>query len=194
MEYQNDDIAALLREHPKLRKPSCVKGPRLVFRPALPNDAEFILSLRLDKSKNQHLSPVPPDVERQRLWLENMPTSEVYFVVEHQRQPVGTVRLYDQQGTSFCWGSWILSNDAPQSSAIESTLMVYEFGMALGFSAAHFDVRKGNEKVWQYHERIGAQRTGERAGEYLYCMTRKAMLSMLERYRSRLATEIEIIW
>lgn len=119
-----------------------------------------------------------------------MSHDQIYFIIEHDAQPVGTVRLYDQQGMSFCWGSWILADDAPKSSAVESTLMVYKVGMELGFSSSHFDVRKRNEKVWQYHERLGAKRVGETDLDYLYEIDREAIEKIFAKYADRLPVPI----
>ena len=83
--------------------------------------------------------------------------------------PIGTIRLYDPQGDSFCWGSWILAQGSPASAAMESALMVYAYAVDyLGFTAAHFDVRRGNERVWRFHERFGAVRVRETALDYWY--------------------------
>lgn len=50
---------------------------------------------------------------------------------------------------------------------MESALMVYAYAVDhLGSKAAHFEVRKGNERVWQFHERFGAVRTSETDLEY----------------------------
>jgi len=38
------------------------------------------------------------------------------------------VRVYNLQKSSFCWGSWPIKDEAPKSTAIESVLMVYQFG------------------------------------------------------------------
>jgi RimJ/RimL family protein N-acetyltransferase len=179
---------------PRLVAPRMVTGSRLTFRPATPDDAAFILSLRLDEEKNKHLSATSPDVERQREWLAALPSDQIYFIIEADARPVGTVRLYDQRGSSFCWGSWILSNDAPKSSAVESTLMVYATGLALGFTAAHFEVRKENVKVWQYHERCGAERIGEAEDEYLYTISEPAVQALFARYQSRLDGPVTVDW
>jgi len=182
------------QDEARLVAPKLVTGTRLAFRPATPDDAAFILSLRLDEEKNKHLSPTSPDVERQRQWLAALPSDQIYFIIEADARPVGTVRLYDQRGSSFCWGSWILSNDAPKSSAVESTLMVYATGLALGFTAAHFEVRKDNVKVWQYHERCGAERVGETAEDYLYAISELAIQALFTRYQSRMNGPVTVDW
>jgi RimJ/RimL family protein N-acetyltransferase len=178
------------------RKPKLVTGSRLTFRDATPEDAAFILSLRLDPAKNKHLSPVPPDLGKQREWLERYGTddSQIYFIIEHESRPVGTVRLYDQRGTSFCWGSWILANDRPEHSAVESALMVYAVALELGFTASHFDVRKANQKVWQHHEREGATRVGETDLDYLYTIGASDIRAMMRRHADRFERPIRIDW
>ena len=181
----------------QFRRPREVTGPRLRFRDAGPPDAEFILSLRLDPRRGAHLSPTDPDLDAQRRWLKAYAgdPSQVYFIVEDgDHTPVGTVRLYDPQGQSFCWGSWILNGDAPPSSAVESTLMVYAFALACGFTAAHFDVRRGNEKVWQYHERFGATRTGEDELDFYYAIGEAQIHAALERYSDRIPDGVAISW
>ena len=177
----------------RFRRPVSVRGPRLHFRNVNPSDAEFILSLRLDSDKNKYLSYTSANIHDQQEWLARMQDDQLYFIIETDR-PVGTVRLYDQRGTSFCWGSWILSNDAPQSSAVESTLMVYYIGMELGFDSSHFDVRKGNEKVWRYHERMGAKRVGETDDDYLYSIDKLSINRIFDKYINRIGSGIEIIW
>lgn len=182
---------------PELKKPQSVRGSRLSFRDATMADAEFILSLRTDASKNAFLSKTSNDLEVQRAWLTKyaQDSSQIYFIIEDSDGvPVGTVRMYDVQGSSFCWGSWILSDSAPKSSAIESTLMIYSLGLALGFDSSHFDVRKGNEKVWQYHERLGAIRTAETDLDYYYRFDKAAMEAFIEKYSSRLPEGIEIVF
>lgn len=180
---------------PRLRKPRLVIGSRLRFRNAGPDDAEFILGLRLDPEKNKHLSSTSPDLDAQVRWLEAYvrDDSQVYFIIQGLNgASVGTVRLYDPRGASFCWGSWILSADAPSSSAVESTLMVYSFGFACGFVGSHFDVRKGNEKVWQYHERFGAVRVGEDETNYYYEIGEREIQQAFERYQSRMPAGIKV--
>lgn len=179
---------------PKIHKAAKVKGKELTFRNATVADAEFILSLRLDETKNAFLSTTSADLDAQRAWLTDYAdaTDQAYFIIEAGGKPVGTVRMYDAKGQSFSWGSWILSNDKPRSAAVESTLMVYAFGLALGFTESHFEVMTGNEKVWQYHERMGAIRVGEDHGHYLYRMPGRAIEAALAKYRERLPLGIAI--
>ena len=170
---------------PEIRKAQYVEGRTLVFRNATADDAEFILSLRTDPGKSRHLSQTINDVELQRSWLRNYSTSDgqAYFVIENGGEAIGTVRLYDAKGESFCWGSWIIKDGSPSHAAIESVLMVYVFAVgSLGFKASHFDVRKKNEHVVRFHERFGAKRVGENDEDYLFAVTMKEINAARKKY------------
>lgn len=180
---------------PKIRKAERVIGKTLVFRDAAVADAEFILSLRTDAEKSRYLSAVSGELADQRTWLEQYAVAEdqAYFIVEYQNEAIGTVRLYDPQGGSFCWGSWILKSNPPSHASMESVLMVYAYAIDhLGFLAAHFDVRKGNERVWKFHERFGAQRTKETALDYFYTLSGEAISASRKRYERFLEGSVEV--
>jgi RimJ/RimL family protein N-acetyltransferase len=169
----------------RIRKALQVQGRTLTFRDATTDDAAFILSLRTNAEKSRYLSPVSGELSEQQAWLTRYANADdqAYFIIESHGEPIGTVRLYDQQGDSFCWGSWILKDGRPSHAAMESALMVYAYALDhLGFAGAHFDVRKGNERVWQFHERFGAQRIGKTESDYLYKVQREAIVISRQRY------------
>ena len=153
-------------------KPSAI-GKLLDFREILPSDAEFVLGLRTDPQLNQHLSPTRNDVEQQRAYLLRYArcTDEYYFIIMDKAAiPVGTIRIYDIQGDSFCWGSWILSPALkPPGAAIESAILLYDYAFyALHFSRSHFDVRKANQRVIDFHLRLGASIVREDHENYYF--------------------------
>lgn len=181
---------------PQIRKAQWLKGKTLVFRDARESDAELILSLRTDERKGRHLSTTSSDLEAQRSWLLQyaLATDQAYFIMEHQGEAIGTVRLYDARGNSFCWGSWIIADGQPAHVAIESALMVYAYAIDnLGFSAAHFDVRKANERVWAFHERFGAFRSGESELDWFYKLSGQAITNARKRYRRYLPEKLTIL-
>ena len=170
-------------------------GKTLVFRNAAVEDAAIILSLRTDSGKSRYLSPVSGQLAEQRAWLKRyaQANDQAYFIIEYQGTQIGTVRLYDPQGDSFCWGSWILYSSRPTHAAMESALMVYAYAVDyLGFAAAHFDVRKGNERVWQFHERFGAVRTAETNLDYLYRIDLAAIHASCQRYAKFLPCGVQL--
>lgn len=145
-----------------------IVGKNINLRTVEVADAEFILELRMLENKNMHLSKVDNDLLKQQAWLKEYKHKEqqgleYYFVVESkQQEKLGLVRVYDLQNDSFCWGSWLIKNGAPKTTAIESALQVYEFGFGtLGFEMAHFDVRKDNKRVVEFHLRFGSEITSE---------------------------------
>ena len=170
---------------PAIRKARLVTGKTLSFRDVSADDAAFVINLRIDEKKSRHLSKVSPDVSTQRAWLERyrLDASQAYFIIEHKATPIGTVRLYDQQGESFCWGSWILIDACPSTAALESALMVYAYAQDfLKFESAHFDVRIANERVWRFHERFGAIRIGENGLDYFYRLSGELIRAARLRY------------
>lgn len=165
------DSSPLVKEHLKGAKSSfkiepyefsITKNSKLSI--ANIDDAKFIISLRENPSLNKYLSQVESDVEKQRKWLieykkREANRSEFYFIIkELDGNNLGTVRLYDFQLNSFCWGSWIIDPNSPRKTAIESAINIYEFAFSrLGFSRSHFDVRNENIKVINFHKRMGAR-------------------------------------
>lgn len=181
---------------PLLQKAKRLIGKNLVLRNATATDAAFILSLRTDRRKSKYLSYTSPEIEKQIQWLKNYAdrSDQAYFIIEEKSGgEIGVVRLYDEHGDSFCWGSWIIKNNAPQSAAIESALIIYAYAIShLGFNQAHFDIRKDNKKVWKFHERFGARRIGETADDYLYQIDLKEITASLRRYEKYLPAPIVI--
>ena len=176
-------------------KPRSVIGNKLIFRNAEVDDAEFILSLRTDKNKSKYLSSTAPDLAKQINWIEQYAkdASQIYFIIENQdHERVGTVRLYDQKGDSFCWGSWIKKDGAPPGFGIESALMVYHFALYLGFEKSHFDVRKQNVSVCQFHERFGAVIVGQSEQDFYYMIDREAIEKALDKFKRYLPDGIVV--
>lgn len=166
-----------------------ILGKSIKLRYVRPSDASFILSLRLDDRRNKYLSPVEPDVKKQRAWIEKYQSresegTEHYFIIETLdgvRQ--GTVRIYDFKGDSFSWGSWLLSDSAPTGAAIESALAVYDFAFnELGFSKCHFQVSRGNDRVIAFHKRLGAVETASNDDEFEFTYSRDTYESIRPRY------------
>jgi hypothetical protein len=158
-------------------------------------DTEFILAVRTDAKKSKYLSRVEPDFEKQYNWLQqyNSDSSQAYFVIyDRNSNRIGTVRIYSPIGDSFCWGSWILVDGVPVTAAMESALIIYRYALYLGFRKAHFDVRKANCSVWEFHEMCGATRVSETETDIFYDMPNGAIQEMLNLYARYLPNGITI--
>lgn len=164
-----------------------VRGKSIYLREVRVDDAQFILDLRTDEEKGRHLSATIGDVEAQRAFISkyHQSTTDFYFIIsDWSGQPQGTIRIYDIQGDSFCWGSWIMARGAPASAALESALLIYDFAFfSLHYAASHFDVRKQNERVVDFHKRFGAQVVGEDELNYYFRYSRDDYLRTREKYR-----------
>ncbi len=181
--------------NPIIRPVPRLIGKTLEMRDARERDAAFILSLRTDPQKSRHLSPVSALLEDQRAWLRHYAVGQgqAYFILWHAGLPIGTVRLYDGRGDSFCWGSWILIDSRPRHAAVESALMVYAFALDhLGFARTHFDVRAGNARVRAFHERMGAVQTGQDGEDVLYKIDPDALLRARAGLRDFLPNGVRI--
>lgn len=180
-----------------IRKAHRVQGMGISLRNAQVSDAEFILSLRVNPALNSHISAVSGDLSDQVSFLERYAArdGEAFFVIEDaDHRPLGTVRLYDQQGDSFCWGSWIVAPDAPARTGTKSALLVYMYGFDhLGFVRSHFDVRQGNERVWQFHEKCGARLVRETAQDRYYVLERENWDAMKVRYQDLIGKDPVIV-
>jgi len=160
----------------------CLKTVRLDL--VQESDAEFILSLRLDPNLNQFLSKVGSDIQSQIEWLLKYKVDEkkglqYYFIISRlDGVKCGTVRVYDIKDNSFSWGSWILNSEKTRYAAIESALLVYQFGFDfLGLENSHFEVMKGNSNVVNFHKRMGAVEVGEDDNFYYFTINKKDVLS-----------------
>ena len=169
-----------------------LKSKTINLRLIEPSDASFVLELRLDGRYNKFLSRVSPSVEAQRTWIENYKKDEAartqfYFIIErNDGVPCGTIRVYDLKEDSFCWGSWILNEDKTRFAALESAFLIYEFGFGqLGFNKSHFDVMKGNERVINFHKKMGAKIISEDNDNCYFEITKQSVSACKQIFMER---------
>ena len=111
-----------------------------------------------------------------------------YFIIyrNDNNERIGTVRLYDFKTTpkSFCWGSWILNQNKTRYAAIESALLIYKFAFdQLKFDQSHFDVRKENLGVHNFHIRLGTQHISSNNLDNFYVYPASSYYSILSDYK-----------
>ncbi|MBS0270176.1 MAG: GNAT family N-acetyltransferase [Proteobacteria bacterium] len=168
---------------------------RTYLRLVEPDDAKFICDLRSNVTLNRHLSPSSPSVEAQKQWIEKYKTreqlgTEFYFVIVCDRKEQGVVRMYDFKSdpNSFCWGSWIILPSRPPGLVTFSAILIYDLGFdALHFDQSHFDVKKKNLNVIDFHKRAGANETGADDENLYFAMTR----SGFENFRASSSQQIK---
>jgi hypothetical protein len=171
---------------PAIKKAALVSGRTLSLRNVTVDDAGFVLGLRLDPRKSQHLSATSGDLQDQVSWLRKYETSrdQAYFIVcDKEGQRLGCLRIYDPQGCSYCWGSWLMIDGLAPLVPLEAVLLVYAYGRHLGFKSSRINVRKGNTYVWRFHENIfGARRTHETEEEYFYEVNQAQIDASLRKF------------
>jgi len=174
-----------------------IYGKNINMRTVTIEDAEFIYAMRQNENKTKYLSKVAGTVESQKEWIKSYKkreeaNEEFYFVIESKDEKLGLVRMYDfidesfsgNSQSSFCWGSWLIKEDAPKTTAIESALQIYEFGFyGLKFEKSHFDVRKGNDKVVAFHQRFGAKILDENKLDYFFEFKKSDYEITKEKYK-----------
>jgi hypothetical protein len=178
-----------------IKKAKSVIGKTLVFTNADVADSGFIFGLRTNADKSRYISKVSSKLSDQVAWLENYGNDnrQAYFIIKSEGHSIGTVRLYDPQDSSFCWGSWIILANGHHSAAIESALMVYSYGIdVLGFNGAHFDVRKENKSVVSFHERMGATRISETEEDIYYTINYKSIKDAQLKYKRFLDKVVDV--
>lgn len=159
-------------------------GNYVSLREVTVDDAEFILSLRCDEKKSKFLHKTEYNVDAQKKYIERYLSlsDEWYFIIERKDgERIGTYRIYDVQGDSFCIGSWLMVDGVSPQESFESDYLVRMYGFdVLGFKKIHFDVRKDNKKVWKYHKSLGAKKVGETELDFLWEVTREEYVERAE--------------
>jgi len=170
----------------KIDKNVHIIGKSIILRSRTKDDANFVFEMRTNERKNTFLHKIQGNVEDQRIWLESSYADpyQIYFVIcTLNGDPVGLVRLYDQKGDSFCWGSWLIIEGARASTAIESALLLYKYALNdLGFKKSHFDVRIGNEKVISFHKKFGAIETGRNEQDIFFQISEEKIRKSILKY------------
>lgn len=180
---------------PQIVQTKSIIGRTVKLRNVTAKDAAFIVALRTNDKKGRFISATSKDVSEQEKWINAYlcGQGQAYFMIEDlDGHTFGTVRMYDQKEDSFCWGSWVISEDAPSHFAIESALLLYTYALGLGFARAHFDVRKGNQSVIKFHERFGAVRTGETEDDIFYSISKESILIALRKFAKFLPEKVII--
>ncbi len=167
-----------------------IEGKNIYLRTVEASDADFVYIMRKNKHKTKYLSTVSGTVDVQKRWIANYKTrekqgKEYYFIIESKKhEKLGLVRMYDFNNDSFSWGSWIIKEDAPAFTAIESALQIYEFAFyQLGFTQSHFEVQKENAKVISFHQRFGAKIVNENELEYFFTLTKEEYEVTKKKYK-----------
>lgn len=163
-----------------------IKGQNLIgkyvaLREVTTDDAEFILSLRCDEKKSKYLHKTEYNVDNQINYINHyfsIPDEWYFIILNKKGERIGTYRIYDVKGDSFCIGSWLMVDGVSFAECVESDYLIRMYGFdVLGFNKIHFDVRKENKKVIRYHKMMGARIVGETELDWLWEITKEEYLA-----------------
>lgn len=139
------------------------------------NDAEFILSLRINPELSKYLSFVENSLEKQINWIKEYKKreeqkEEYYYIAEdYSGNKYGTIRLYNFIGKKFEHGSWIFKPNSPNMISVKSEIYVREFAFnILGYEINKLEVRRKNKRVIMYHNLWNLEKIGEDELNYYY--------------------------
>lgn len=138
-------------------------------------DAEFIVSLRSDKSRTEYMLTLDNDVEKQKEWIKSYKEREkrkedYYFLYE---LPDGTkicvnrVSQIDYERGTCKAAGWIKAKDVKINSMAVFVLqkeIIYEH---LELNTFYSDVHRRNKRVLSYYEEFGLKASKEE-DEFLY--------------------------
>lgn len=152
-------------------------GKYVTLREVTLDDVDFILKLRCDEKKSQFLHKTENDKEKQKQYLKRYfeIDNEWYFIAEDKNcNKLGTYRIYDIKGDSFCHGSWLMIDGATVEQTYETDYLGRNYAFeVLKFKTNHFDVRKGNRRVLRYSSMMGAKQVGETELDVLWLLTKE---------------------
>ena len=175
-------------------KISSAKGLTVSFRLVVVDDAEYILSLRLNPQLNRYISFTDTSVEKQREWLAGYKGREVageeyYFIITNNenKMPCGVVRLYNFRKEIMEWGSLILDDNKTPTAAIEASFFIYGIIFDLfRLEKTHFTVHKENTRTVLFQQRLGARIIGDRPSRigalHLFEFGRKDWLAVQQKF------------
>jgi RimJ/RimL family protein N-acetyltransferase len=169
--------------------PRLIATDRLRLRAATPDDAGFILSLRLDPGRNQHLAPTKPDLDAQVAWMKEdskRPNRSYYLIEDPRGEALGAIRLVVEDDGHFAAHSLIVSTDAPPGTAMEVAVLVYGFALKSNLAGGRFFTRHANERAWRFFEKVGAVHVRDDTDQRHYEVTVEIMRDFvgdLERVR-----------
>jgi RimJ/RimL family protein N-acetyltransferase len=139
-----------------------IVGTNVCLRLVQPADAAYLFQLRTDPALNTHLSQVYGTIADQEAWITSYKEreqagAEFYFIIERLDQtPCGTVRLYNIEGNTFTWGSWMLDCNKPRKAAPESAMLSFGYAFeTLNLKAGFVTVNIGNTHAEAFYRRFG---------------------------------------
>lgn len=167
-----------------------IPGKSAYLRLVKPEDAAELVRLRNQDRCRVGLHPTPPEIEHQARWLEAYSLrareeGERYFIIGHgaDHRVLGAMRIHDLQGATCRMGSWVVDENAPRGTALQSVLLIYDELFVLGdFTETRLDVQTANHGSLRFHPKMGSEIVRQDAQQTSFRTSRESYLSIRSRY------------
>lgn len=181
-----------------IRKARLIPGHTIVLREVEPADAEFILSLRLDPKKSKYLGATSSRLVDQVNWIKRYKerSGEAYFIIcDLASRRLGCIRMYNAEGESFHWGSWLMIDGLSPMVSIESAVLVYAYGRHLGFLNAKLDVLRINRHACNFHEKLFGAEVIQVSDDSLSYVVRAERIDVaIAKYGSHIPMPLNVVY
>lgn len=153
-------------------------GENVKLRLVEVEDAQFILSLRLDPRRAKFLNETDSSLEKQVDWINEYKKREAkkeeyYFLIQKNNKPLGNIRIYKISDAACFWGSWITKPGSAKGCGKEALLLVLKFIFEeLKKEQALFTVEKDNEKGNELYRELGAEVIKEDSKEFTFSLSK----------------------
>lgn len=158
------------------------------------DDAEYIVKLRTDPSKNLYIHSTSSDVFKQKEWIleykkREKEGKELYFIFSKDGENVGLARLYNIEEDKFTSGSWLVSSNVVGVGVL-CDIIAREIAFELyPDSLNYFDIRKKNKSVIRYAQSYHPTLYKE-DDENLYFFTDKQRFEKYKQLYLRMAKNV----
>ena len=129
------------------------------------DDAEFIVRIRNDETKNKYVHPVPADIELQKEWIKRQKDrdGDYYFVIyDDKYNKCGLASIYDINisNREAEFGRWVSWGNSVQN--IESVILAFDFAFEnFAIDKIYMRTMYENKIVRSFWKRFGAESLGK---------------------------------
>ena len=136
-----------------------IKGTCIRLRAVQIDDAEFVIDIRNNKSKNQYIHETSTDVNKQIAWISSQREREgdYYFIATNSGNRIGLISIYniDLNNKEAELGRWV-SIGSPIEN-VEMAMLMFEFAFdKLGLESVFMMTMTDNSKVRHFWKSFGA--------------------------------------
>lgn len=142
------------------------------------SDADYILSLRTNKTLARFIHQTDDDRDAQIGWIRKYKQREkegreYYFIYLLNGKPVGLNRIYNIYEYYGTIGSWICNPDNEVEVSLKTYILMFDLMFDhIKLDITLFDVRKSNKHVWKLHKKLGALLVGESDIDYYFTLNK----------------------